>query len=451
MKTILLAAPNSYVIRNWIAGGLADACAEHLELSPVLLSPFRESEFLSPGGRKIPNLFANPAPSHGFRRLLALRANVFAQEVPAASSQMVRTAQRRDKYHYGARVLRRLFPRFSRRRLFARRLLEAITPRFPEIASHLNHIRPALTVSGTTGVYTVDLAVLGEARRLGIPRLCVVNSWDNMTTRGSMILRPERLAVWNPEMRSTAARLHEYPESLTAVVGALQMVPYAEPPTPDEVVRLHRRLGLRQGQAYLLYVSSQLFQEYEVEEVRLLSETLTRSRFARWPLVVRLHPQSNRERFLGVPGLTFDQAPAFSQQDRGGLSFGLKEIRHLATLLSRAKVVFSTIATTAVLEAAVWDRPAVQLQWTDIPRSCSTDQVAGVRWSRQYPHIRFFNEFGATRFSKSPDDLEQTIEASLDNPELQAARRKAVEAIVTPPLSAPPGRIVRLIRDWLPI
>ncbi len=448
MKTILLAAPNSYVIRNWIAGELADQCLGRLEASPVVLSPFREAAFTTPGGAQITNHCVITGLPGLFQRLLVLRSHVYAREVPFASSQMTRISGLRNHYHYAARAIGPAVPRPSRRRRWARRLFEAGIPSFPEVGRLLAESRAALVVTGTPGFYPLDLAVLSEARRRGIPRLCVINSWDNMTTRGSMICRPERLAVWNREMQRKALEIHQFPLERTALVGALQFVPYATRPSPAEMKGLYRRLELPEGQPYFLYVSSQLFQSYEAEETQLLAEGLAQTSFSRIPLVVRLHPQAERRAFeQRGPRVVLDQAPAFSDQGTGGFSFGLEETRHLAALLSGAEAVFSTIATTAILEAVLWDRPAIQLHWTEIPRKSPAAQVRGVHWSRSYPHIRFFDETGCTLFSREPGDLEETMRRALESPSLRESRRRAIGSLVTPPLSAPPGRIVTLMKE----
>ncbi len=450
MKNVLLAAPNSYVIRNWIAGGLAGALEAELGVRAVVASPFQEPEYADPAGRRFANHPLEVELLGLWRRLLVLRAHVFAQEVPFASSQMTRVAHRRDRYHWAARLLRPLAPRGGRNRRRIRRAFERRLPRFEEAGRLLDRLQPALLITGTFGVYPVDLALLSEARRRDIPRLCVVNSWDNMTTRGSMICRPDRLAVWNEYMRRQAARIHGFPEEQVEVVGALQMVPHAEPPTPGELEEMYRRIGLAGGDPYLLYVSSQLFQEYEVEEVRLLAGALARSEFRDVPLVVRLHPQAHREAFAGIAGnLFFDQAPPFSDRATGGASFGFAEVRHLAALLGRAEAVFSTIATTAILEAVLLDRPAIQLLWTEIDRRAPAEQVRGVRWSRRYPHIQFFDSLSCTAYSRSPADLEETLREALGSEELEAGRARALEQVVRPPLEAVPARIVGMAAEMI--
>jgi FkbM family methyltransferase len=64
--------------------------------------------------------------------------------------------------------------------------------------------------------------VAASARRLGIPVWMLLFSWDNLSTKGSMHVVPDRLFVWNEQQRDEAARLHGFPRERCVVVGALR-------------------------------------------------------------------------------------------------------------------------------------------------------------------------------------------------------------------------------------
>ena len=54
---ILFVAPNMYVLRNWLATGLADHCQNILKHTPVFLTHFSDSSYKSHNGLELVNYF----------------------------------------------------------------------------------------------------------------------------------------------------------------------------------------------------------------------------------------------------------------------------------------------------------------------------------------------------------------------------------------------------------
>jgi hypothetical protein len=267
-----------------------------------------------------------------------------------------------------------------------------------------------------------------------------------------MIRRPDLLMVWNEHMREQAGDIHRYPLERTVVVGSLQFSQYAEAVKEEESAALFGRLKLPYGAEYLLYLTGQHVPEYEAEDVAALLGMLKSTPYASLPLVVRTHPQANEAPFraIGDPRLVLDSAPRFSASGQNGCSFGVSEMRSMAALLTHAKVVLSSWGTTALLEAAVFDRPIVQLRWMDAIPRVRADQAAQVHCFQRYLHLVPFDATGCRAFSESPADLGETIDSALSNDEqFRQKRALAVERLATPPLGAAPGRVIQALAEHL--
>ena len=65
-----------------------------------------------------------------------------------------------------------------------------------------------------------QLDYLRAAKRLGIPTCFCVASWDNLTNKGLLHERPDRMTVWNEDQRREAVELHGIPAASIAVTGA---------------------------------------------------------------------------------------------------------------------------------------------------------------------------------------------------------------------------------------
>lgn len=462
-ESILFVAPNSYVLRNWVASGLADRCVDELGLEPVFLTHFDDPGFSSPAGR----FFANrPVPLQAVRGnelpagypawLYAqyyLRLRIAAQELPYGGGQLLALARKRDWLARVLPALRTAAPRGSRRRSCVRAAFDRLAPRVPAYRATLRALNPRCVVVGTPGILFLDQLLTIAARHERIPVQCVVNSWDNLVSRGPMARWPDRLMVWNGFMRRHAVDVHGFPEDRIDVVGSLQFSQYATPVTADERHTTRRRAGLADDEPYFLFLGTAECARYEEEDVRTLLGILDDSEFAGTSLVVRLHPQADAHAFSGIrhPALRLDKPPRFAGKGGDGLSFGQSEIRAMAALLTDAEVVFASAGTTALLEAAIFERPTIQFRWMDHGARADERETARIRDYQRYIHIQDFDRTGARLFSDDPATLLRDLRTMLANVEEWAARRRrAVEALVRTPIGDAPDRVIEVLRRELP-
>jgi hypothetical protein len=117
------------------------------------------------------------------------------------------------------------------------------------------------------GSYQTDY--VKGAHRLGIPVGFLPFSWDNLTNRGLIRVRPDRILVWNEIQRKEAVELHHMPEDQVVVTGAPRFDEFfvMRPSTTRE--DFTRGAGLEPGSPLLLYLCSSPFvAPLEIEFVR---------------------------------------------------------------------------------------------------------------------------------------------------------------------------------------
>ena len=95
-------------------------------------------------------------------------------------------------------------------------------PRSAEAERRLSEMHPAVVV--ITGAFQFEQpAIFAAAKKLGIPTIAYIPSWDNITTKNRMVFKYDGYLVWSEQ---TKAELHQYyPASKCApvyVVGAPQ-------------------------------------------------------------------------------------------------------------------------------------------------------------------------------------------------------------------------------------
>jgi UDP-N-acetylglucosamine:LPS N-acetylglucosamine transferase len=265
----------------------------------------------------------------------------------------------------------------------------------------------------------VVVPFLVAARRLGVPIVAHVASWDHTVGKGVIAPFCDVYVVQNETMRDDLVRYHEIPAERVVVTGWPQTDVYARPRSREEFDRLVSSYGLDPALP-LVFVTGNTptnapFEDRFVERLVGWWEEAGRERMS---LLFRPHPRDRswRERFaaaLDLPG-AYVQEASFTDLDV------------LATVLAHAACVVAN-AGTILLEALVNDRPCVCVLYDEgAPpgESWALKNVVG----EHYRELACSNAFHrAERF----EDVVAGIERSLADPEeLTSERARVVSEVV---------------------
>jgi hypothetical protein len=463
-RAALLSVPFPLTLRNFLPTGLAGALATRLGFDVHLASPYDAPAFTDRDGHRFTN---HPFPSRpgagGLPELAgvtlidrlfkSIHLTGFAIEYPEGSLQNLTLSARRDGSWLAARAITALAPRGSDRRDRIRRAYGRYRPVRPAIAGVFDEVRPAFVLLSSPGHFWLDHFLIDEAARRGIPTVCIVLSWDNLYSRGPLCRRPDWLLVWSEEMRRQALDVHQFPAGRTLVVGPMQFIHYEKPPAPAEIAAMRARIGLGPDERYLAYVCGARTSTYDVEDVRAMLAALRGGRFGGLRIVVRPHPQGDRRTYgaLTADGVLLDNSLDITADDTRPDAFDFGAIRHMAAFLGSADAVVSSWGTTALLEACLLDRPAVQLRWMDAVPHADRREVQLVRDFQRYIHMRAFDATGARLYCDRPADLESVLARLVDEREAFAARRtEAVGRLTCLPLGGVVDRICAVLPKVVP-
>ena len=144
-------------------------------------------------------------------------------------------------------------------RRVARPLLETAEAGVPPSAELIDFLRrrdpDVLLLTPHIFPWSGQPDLLRAAKALGIPAAICVHSWDNLTSKGRIRLRPDRVIVWNEFQRREAAEYHGLPGDLVAVTGAQAYDWWFQrEPRPRE--ELCARAGLDPAHPIVLYACS---------------------------------------------------------------------------------------------------------------------------------------------------------------------------------------------------
>lgn len=153
-------------------------------------------------------------------------------------------------------------PSWQRARFWSRVAahVERCLPPAKETVEALKEARPdAVVVTPLVDFNSDQVDLVKAAHALGIPCALAVASWDNLTNKGLIQVKPDRLLVWNEAQREEAAELHGVPRERVEVTGAQLFDHWFERgPTRDRET-FCREVGLDPDRPFVLYTCSSVF------------------------------------------------------------------------------------------------------------------------------------------------------------------------------------------------
>jgi CDP-glycerol glycerophosphotransferase (TagB/SpsB family) len=286
------------------------------------------------------------------------------------------------------------------------------------LLERLRRDRPAIALANTQ-MHSVVPFIVG-ARRLSLPIVGHIASWDHTVGKGIVAPNLRRYIVQNEVMRADVVRYHGISDTRIVVTGWPQTDVFHRNRPRGEYDHVVRGLGLDPSRPVVLVMgNTPTNAPHEARFVERLVAWWERSGAReRFSLHFRPHPRDRewRDRFapaLGREGVAV-QEPTF------------RDLETLALLLQHGDVVVSN-AGTILLDALVNDRPAVCVLYDEgapTAESWALKNVSGEHYESLMESDAFYR---AERF----DDVTAGIERALADPgELADERARVARQVV---------------------
>ncbi len=279
----------------------------------------------------------------------------------------------------------------------------------------------------------VSMPVMLAARRLGLPVIGNVASWDHQVGKGVLSPGLDRYLVQNEIMRADLERFHGIDPGQVVVTGWPQSDVYHRRRSLSEYASLLEPLGLDPATPVVLYAgNTPTNQPYEANYVsRIVDWWEQAGGPGRFQLLFRPHPRDGqvRERFAAA----LDR-PGAAVQDASYTDLG-----DLATLLQHVACVVAN-GGTILLDGVVNDRPSVCITF-------DAGAPPGERWADLNlggEHYRELIDSDALYRADDFDGLFASIERALADPAEFADERRRVSREV---MGEVDGRAVERVVD----
>ena len=262
--------------------------------------------------------------------------------------------------------------------------------------------------------------LLTAARRLRLPIVGYIASWDHQVGKGIVSPHLDRYIVQNETMREDLQRYHRIEPSRVSVAGWPQTDIYHPPRTVAEYQTLLHTLGLPLVRPVVVYAGNEPDNSpYEEHLVTRLVGWWRENAKERFSLLFRPHPYDHD---VGRRYATAFAEPEVAVQLHTYANYG-----ELVTLLQHVDCVVAS-GGTILLEALVNDRPSVCITFAE---GTPPGFDAADRTNQTGEHYRKLIESDAFYRAANFEELVARLEQALDNPsELQAERQRVSREVV---------------------
>lgn len=428
MKTVFLFLRQGISNRNFLRTDFLRTLKDNPEVRTVVLSPigddpaFRE-EF------EAPNVKVDkwPRTKTGFweKRLKNLKDYIWVSRGLTKAIRVRRLAQRG---HWGL-AWRDMVGTVARRMGISEEKINqwelSLYKSRPSVAQLFDRYKPNLVVF--TRLFATNLHVIKEAKKRGIPVLCLVESWDNFICKGPLSAVPDRMAVWNVGMVNEAYELHGFPRERVEVVGVPQFDLYTDARNILERKEFFEIHGLDPEKKLITYAAStQGFVPDEPDVFDKVYEVLRSQLGVPVQMMLRLHPITTtalRDEYLR----RFSRHADLVVQSPGRVSAlhdhwdpSWSDMINLASTIYYSDVIVN-IASTMAIDAAVMDKPVIAVGFG------SKVKNARSKWFLddifEHSHYRRLMETKGLRLVRSPVELVEAVGSYLVDPSIDAAGR----------------------------
>ena len=286
--------------------------------------------------------------------------------------------------------------------------------------------RPDLVLS-THPYLPMEWPLLSAAVNRGVRLVCAVLNWDQMTTRGRLWVRPDRVLVWNPLLKQFAEDYYPFLKDGDVVAtGALQFDHYAHPELLDDRRTFLKRMGADPDRRVVTFMgAAPRITPKAPELLDMLYQPVRDGRIGGNPnFVFRPHPKDPRQRYEKLlaqtdivfqePGPASDLADRWLPDRRAMIDFG--------NLLEHSDVIINPLSTVSI-DAAAFDTPSICTVFDgheNLPMHLS------IRRFLRYTHLQALFDTRGLRVAHSIDQCIEQTRAYLADPTRDAAGRQLV-------------------------
>jgi hypothetical protein len=285
-----------------------------------------------------------------------------------------------------------------------------------------------------------NIPIYEAARRLGIKRIAVIYSWDNVS-KARLYTPAEKYFLWSRYMFDQMQLFYpEIPKEKLCITGTPQFSFYYSPAYLSEREDFCRKHGIDPKKPYLIFSGSdERTAPYDPHLLRDVALAVLKWNEAERPqLIFRRSPADFTNRYHWV----FEKFPWIivldpKWQNKGagwGTAIPTKEdIEMIVGLIQHGQLIIN-VASTMALDAATHDKPCIYISYN--PKEAREAGYPPETYIHQEDHFKVMRNIDAVHYVNSVELLDECLQKLMNQPDAYARGRKRYLEIITNNLSS---------------
>ena len=194
-----------------------------------------------------------------------------------------------------------------------------------------------------------------------------IHSWDNLSSKGSLIRRYDKLLVWGPVMKKEVRKKLNYSEDSIVEVGMPQYDPF---------FLLKNKIKYKKKKQILYTTGHPETIPNELQYVTDVAKAIKKD-FPGYKLIIRVHPNDDLGKYKKIqkiyPVISCEEPGQRTAKTYDKWMPDFADIEHFAQLLMESEVVIN-IASTIAIDASYFLTPVICLDY-DYPNSSLNESI----------------------------------------------------------------------------
>lgn len=295
-----------------------------------------------------------------------------------------------------------------------------------------------------------DARLMKLAKRMGIPVVGMIKSWDNVGNKAFPFIHIDTLIVTNEIVKEEAIQILGINPAIIRISGFPQFDLYTDPSLIEDRNVFFKKIGADPGKRLILYAATGYeWTPHEVEVLELLDDAIEQGRI-REPVqvLVRFHPKyvNPEERLDRRTNLICERPGTYVTDSLQGWEYEHADTIHLMNTLRHSDISINTGSTMAI-ESMIFDKPTIGIAFDGQHR---LPLHRSVKRFYTFLHNQKLVALGGEDVVYNIDELVESINRYLVDPAYRAEGRKQTRKVECYQLDGMAGkRIADAVLDAL--
>lgn len=274
----------------------------------------------------------------------------------------------------------------------------------------------------------LHMSIVASARKLGIPTIAYITSWDNITTKPRLTFNYDGYLVWSETMKRELLEFHpQSKDKPIHVVGAPQYDIFLNEKFYESKEEFYERNGLDLNKKTVLYCLGSPNFIREDHGVAAFVDAIDEEIEKDSQIIVRLHPGFYEHDYKVIPELRQKHANIFFQgnkkyfdehplQPEDSIVDWVNTFRHVDVVIN--------LASTVTVDAAIFDKPIININFDSQPGEPDKQLIDEINatWNHFSPIV----DSGGVWNVNSTDEMIAALKVYLKDPSIHSEGRKRV-------------------------